>query len=211
MKTRAIMALMAVAGTAAVASAQGTATYSIAFGSAGGPNTVQLNPGQSTSVFVNVSFSPGVGGGTPPAAGLSDGGFGINGGGGGWSGGALPNPWGAQAVGGVGVNAGTGSATGVSGVVWGYGFLFNLPHPFPQNPANVWTGTYTAGATAGVFNVSFAGLAPTGVFAGATGLPTVVTYASNGGQGGSITIVPAPASLALLGLGGLVAARRRRA
>ena len=217
MKTRALMALVAVAGTAAAATAQsGTATYSIAFGSAGGPNTVNLLPGQSTDVFVNVAWTTT---GTPTPIGLSDGAFGITGtgtGSGTWAVDgntasatySLPNPWGAQGAGGLGVTIGTPSGNNVGNVNWGYGFLFAAPHPFPQNPANVWRGKFTAGG-AGVLNLSTTGLSGTGVFAGTTGIPTVLTFQSVAGTG-VITIVPAPASLALLGLGGLVAARRRR-
>lgn len=214
-----LIAATLLAGLATSASAQtGTATYSIAFGSAGGTNNIALLPGQSTSVFINVSFTPGVGqpyqGGT--VAGLSDGGFSISSSGanpGLWSGLTLPNPWGAQAVGGVGVNPGTPSGTGgVNGVIWGYGFLFGLPHPFPQNPATVWQGVYTCGPELSVINLSLTGLAPTGVFIGLPGggLPTVVNYNSDPGIGGTILRIPAPATLGALSLGAMTLARRRR-
>src|SRR5688572_31078169 len=104
MKTRGIMTLVAVAGTAATASAQtGVATYSIAFGTPGGSNLVSLSPGQSTPVFINVAWTTA---GSPPPQGLSDGAFGFTGGGGMWGVDnvltsptySLPNPWGAQPV-----------------------------------------------------------------------------------------------------------------
>lgn len=201
-----------VAGLAAGASAQpGVATYSIAFGSAAGPNSVVLEPGQSVGVFVNVSFSPGVGGGNPPAAGLSDGAFSIAGSGTGsgmWVALPVPFPWNNNSGTVPGSSPGVASANGVSGALWSYGFLFNLPHPYPDNPANIWRGTFTA-SSAGVISTNFTGLAATGVFAGTTGLPTVLTYASSPGVGGQVTIVPAPTSLAAVSLL-LLTGRRRR-
>lgn len=210
--------LLTVTGSAIAQS--GVATYSIAFGSPNGPNSVVLSPGQSTDVFVNVAFKPGVGGGSPAAAGLSDGAFSITGTGDGtgtWSIDgqstsptyALPIPWGGQ-LGGAQpvVNAGTRSALGVTGVIWGYGFLPSVPHPYPQNPANIWRATFTASAP-GLINASFTNVAPTGVFAAATGQPTVVFYDSQA-LTGQISIVPAPACGAVLALASLLATRRRR-
>ncbi len=220
MKTRAITALVAAAGAATAASAQVTATYSIAFGAPNGPNTITLPQGASTSVYVNVTYA---GQAPNPILGLADGGFSLTGlASGGATGGwgvdsntasptySLPNPWGAQAVGGLGVSVGTpaGNAN-LNGVIWGYGFLFNSNHTSPGNPATVWQGTFTATSATGVFNVSFTGLEPSNVFTNTAPFPTPVGATSLPGVGGVITI-PAPASLALLGLGGLVALRRRR-
>lgn len=205
------------AGLAGTASAQtGTATYSVAFGTEFGPNAVVLKSGESTDVFVRVAWTTG---GNPPPSGLSDGSFDITGAGGQWAVDAnpaspsysLPNPWGAQASGGVGVRPGHPQPSGISGVIWGYGFLWNVPHPFPQNPARVWRGTYTAGAAAGVFPVTTTPLGPTGVFSSNQhGIPTVYSFTSHPGFGGTITIVPAPAAASVLLLAGLVTVRRRR-
>lgn len=217
MKTRAILALVAVAGTAVAANAQNTATYSIVFNSAGavsgnGTNNIQVNPGSVVTATVFVTINPGIGAmvGNPPGAvqGLSDGGFSISGGtgAGSWAAGpSLVAPYNFP----LGTNAGTPAGGNVNGVLWGLGFLLQLPHPSPNSPDDVWTGTFNAGAALGVSNFTFTGLATTGVFYGGP-IPAVLGYTSNAGAGGSISVVPAPASLALLGLGGLVAARRRR-
>jgi MYXO-CTERM domain-containing protein len=211
-----VLCIAGAAGLAGSAWAQtGTATYSIAFGSPAGPSTIQLGHNQSVDVFVNVAWTTG---GTPTPIGLSDGAFGLTGGGGAWAVDSntasatysLPNPWGAQGAGHLGVSVGSPSATGVSGVNWGYGFLLTPTHPFPQNPANVWRGTYTAGTVNGQFGVTITPNGTTGVFAQNVTIPTVLNFQSNGGPGGTITIVPGPASLALLGLGTLAATRRRR-
>lgn len=219
MRTRTALSLALVAGLAAPAAAQlGNATYSISFGTPGGPNSVFPNPGQSINVYVMVSFTPGVGqpyqNGT--IGGLSDGAFSISvsdPGAGMWSSPSLPNPWGAQAVGGVGVNPGTASGAGVSGVVWGYGFLFGLPHPFPQNPAVVWQGVYTHGlAGFSVVNVSITNVAQTGVFLGLPGggLPTVTSFNTSPGQGGTIFRIPTPATLCAFAIGAIPFLTRRR-
>ncbi len=218
MTMRAISALAAVTGAAAAAGAQVTATYSIAFGAPNGPNTVFLNQGQSTSVYVNVTHA---GLAPNPILGFADGGFsiaglGLGGGGGTWSVDSntasptysLPSPWGAQAVGGLGVSVGMPSGNSLSGVIWGYGFLFNSNHASPGNPATVWQGTFTMTSGTGGVLFTFTALEPTNVFTNTT-FPTPVGATSLPGVGGWINI-PAPAGLALLGLGGLAALRRRR-
>ncbi len=224
------MNLRCAALAACLASAVGTAAaqpgwfaaYSLAFGSPTGPSMAHITPGASIDLFVNVYFSPGTG--SPQAVALSDGGFSISATasqGSIWSVDSntasptysLPNPWGAQAVGGLGVSPGTGGPGGVRNVYWGYGFLFSWPHPFPQNPATVWRGRFTAGLEPVVVHAWFTDLTPTGVFAYGGSLPTVASYHSTS-QGGSITIVPAtvpaPASAALFGLGGVMVLRRQR-
>lgn len=212
--------LLTVTGSAIAQS--GVATYSIAFGSATGPSSVVLEPGQSVAVFVNVSFSPGVGAGTPPSLGLSNGQFSIassGDGGGSWAVDpvsssptySLPTPWGGQASSAPMppgfFDVGTSSAVGVDGVVWGFGFLLSAPHPYPQNPANVWRGTFTA-LIRGTVNTLFTSMSPTGIYKSA-GIPTVTDYSSQA-QPGQITIVPAPACGVVLALAGLLTARRRR-
>ncbi len=218
MKARHVIAVLAVASSAAAAGArQGLVVYSIAFGSPVGPNTIALTPGQTTPVFVSVAVSWGP---PLPILGFADGAFSITGAGtgtGAWGVDSntasptysLPNPWGAQAIGGAGVNPGNGGASGVSGVVWGYGLLLTTLHPFPQNPATVWRGTFTAMAPGSV-DASFTGLKMTHVFAYTAPTPTAIAILTLPGVGGSITIIPAPAGLALVGLGGLAALRRQR-
>ncbi len=221
MKARHAVTVLAVTGAAATAGAQVTATFSIAFGAPNGPNTVQLDVGQSTAVYVNIMHS---GSAPNPILGFAGGGFsiigtGVAGGAGTWGVDSntasptysLPNPWGAQALGFLGVNPGTGSAGGVSGVVWGFGFGF-WPwtfHPAPYNPATVWQGTFTATAGGNV-GVSFGGFETTQVVTDTPPLPTLIAAAQTLGGTGTINI-PAPATLALLGLGGVAALQRRRA
>ncbi len=218
MKARRVVAGLAVAGAAAAARAQVAATYAIAFGSPNGPNTTTLAVGQTVDVFVNITHS---GSAPNPILGFGDGAFSITGasvagGAGTWGVDSntasptysLPWPWGAQPVGGLGVSVGTPSGNGLNGVIWGYGFLFSF-QPAPGNTANVWRGTFTAAAQGSV-NVAFTGLEPTSVFTSTPGIPTPVWGTSLPGVGGSITIIPAPAGLALLGLGGVAALQRRR-
>jgi hypothetical protein len=232
MKTRAIMALVTVAGAAAAANAQtgGQATYSLQFSN--GTNSITLTAGQSTSVSVFVSFTPGIGSQYGTAAplqgeilGLNNGGFSITGAGVGTATGnfgvlagtghpSLTAPY--NFLPGVATNQGTSAGNSQNGVLWGHQFIFSPVHPLPANPAKVWEGTFTmgAGATNGQINLSFTGMAATGVDVSsgppsAGAIPWVADFASNAGAGGTI-LVPAPASLALLGLGGLVALRRRR-
>ncbi len=220
MKARLPIAILAVAGAATAASAQVTATYSIAFGAPNGPNAVFLNVGQSTSVYVNVMYA---GSAPNPILGFADGGFSITGAGVGGGAGtwgvdsntasptySLPNPWGAQAVGGLGVSVGTPAGNSLNGVIWGYGFLFNSNHASPGNPATVWQGTFTLTSVVGHINVALTGLEPTNVFTNTSPLPTPVPAQSLPGVGGHIRPIPAPGSLALFVLGGLVALRHRR-
>ncbi len=220
MKTRHLIAVLAVAGTTTAAGAQFGATYSIAFGAPNGPNTIVLGLGQSTSVFVNITHS----GSVPanPILGFANGGFSItgvsigNGPAGTWSVDSntasptysLPDPWGAQTVSGLGVSVGTPNGMNVDGVLWGYGFLLSTAHPSPQNPATVWQGTFTVTSGPSI-SLTLTGLEPTAVFLQTPPLPTPVWAMSLPGVGGTI-IVPAPVGLALLGLGGMAALRRRR-
>ncbi len=206
---------------AAVAQAQtgGTATYSIAFGSPGGPNSIgPLPPGTVIDVFVNVAWTTG---GTPPPIGLADGAFSITGNGGGATPGtwgvntnsgsptySLPNPWGGQNIGGLGVSVGTPSGTSINGVIWGMGFLLTQPHPFPQNPANVWRGTFTMGTPTSSIVLNITQMGATSVFTGGPGIPGVAMFNSVGGNG--IIFIPGPGVLALLVPACAAAARRRR-
>jgi MYXO-CTERM domain-containing protein len=93
-----------------------------------------------------------------------------------------------------------------------------------SNNLNVWQGLWIPGAGVnGVVNFNLAignlGLLSSvaaiddghsAVNGGATDLPIALNVATTFGTGVSFTVVPTPSSLALLGLGGLIAARRRR-
>ncbi len=190
MPVRVIFAVSAGAAFAASGLAQtGTATYSIAFGSPTGPNSVRLQPGETVHVFVCVAFTPVYPPLNVPVAGLSDGAFSISGSGSGagsWSVDpastsptySLPDPWGAQSTGGLGASVGSPGSSRVAGAAWGYGILFSLPHPFPQNPANVWRGSFTA-SSVGVIKVGFFHLGITYVFPALQTFPTTVMFQSS--------------------------------
>jgi hypothetical protein len=231
LRTPAIVALMSFSGAATSAQTLGTATYSLRFGN--GLNTITLGPGQSTTVSVFVSFDPGIGawiGSAPPLQGeirgLHNGGFSITGssvGGGtgnfsvppGTGHPALQAPW--NFLPGIATNQGTSSGASHNGVLWGHAFMGGSPaHPLPVNPALLWKGTFTigAGSTSGQIDLAFTGLATTGIDVSSGppsqgGIPWVADFASNPGIGGTI-IVPAPASLALLGIGWILTMPRRR-
>ncbi len=213
-----VAATVGLAATGSARAQTGVATYSVAFNSPAGPNTLVLQPGETTHMFVSVSFTPTWGGYT--AAGLSDGSFSITAPGSGdgmWAVDAvptsptysLPHPWGAQNSGGWGVSVGSPGAGGITGVLWGYGFILALPHPYPQNPAIVYRCTFTAGSP-GEIDVAFSGLGLTGVFMITGGQWPIFTYQSSPGAGGAITIIPEPCAIVLVGLGGALGARRCR-
>ncbi len=155
MKTRGIMALVAVAGTAAAATAQtGVATYSIAFGSPGGPNIVFLSAGETVDVFVNVAWTTA---GRPQPIGLSDGAFGLTGTGtlsGTWAVDSntaspthsLPNPWGAQGPGGLGVTVGTPSGNNLNNVNWATASCSPRPIPSRRTPPTCGAASSPRGA-----------------------------------------------------------------
>lgn len=223
MKIAALTVALAL-GAATTAHAQGgTATYQVLFTSPGNPtptSNIVVPFGTPVTAMVHVGFTPGIGGivgngaMVGPVLGLADGGFSLNGAGGGalgsWSGNALAAPYNWQ----YGTSAGANSGLNVAGVLWGTGFLMGA-HPAPSNPGMVWEGTFTTGNTAGVASFTFGGLAATGIWAGplpsgAGPLPFSTLFQSLPGQGGSITVIPAPATAACAVLGVLAAARRRR-
>lgn len=205
MKTRAIL-VSAVAGLASVASAQ-TPTFQYSINA-----PANLNPGQTATITVLCGFTPGVGGaiavpvapGAGTVLGLSSGTFGIAGSGGSWGGNALTAPYNF-----IGTSAGTNAGGNVSGVIWGNGFGPPLGTVSTVNPTPLWSATFTMPASNVTLQINPVG--NHGVWAMPNGGSFSVEVLSTAAQGAQATIlVPAPASLALLGLGGLVAARRRR-
>ncbi len=225
MKPGASVAVLAVACGAAQSEA-GIAIYSIAFGSPQGPNLATLAPGETTSVFVNIWWSPAPASGSPGSAlGLSDGAFSITGfgkGSGAWSIDwnmnsptySLPFPWGAQMAGCMGPTLGIPSGNSVTNINWGYGFLFNSQHVEPKDPTMVWRATFKA-ISPGEVHFAFSGLSPTGVFIATTSIPTVASYTSTG-FGAMVIIappppatVPGPSAVLVLGAAALTVGRRR--
>ena len=202
MKTR-VIALSALAGLASVASAQAPSfTYSI-------QAPASLAAGATAQITVLCAFTPGVGQnvttslGALPVMGLESGGFSIVGSGGSWSGLSLLAPVNFP----FGTTVGTVAGGNVTGAIWGTGFV---PPAVPStvNPTPIWRGTFTM-PNANV-TLTLTGNGQGGLWAGphSSGLAVVANGAQAGAQ--ATILVPAPASLALLGLGGLVAARRRR-
>ena len=203
MKTR-VIALSALAGLASVASAQ-TPSFVYSLSSSAGTN---LTAGQTTTITILCQFTPGVGGivntpiGPRPVLGLSSGSFNVVGAAGGWGGLALQAPYNF-----IGTTVGGIAGGNVNGAIWGNGFGPPLGTVSTVNPTPLWTGTFTYPGGNVLLQVN--GVGNHGVWAGNPGEFSVESL-STAVQGGSITLIPAPATLALLGLGGLVASRRRR-
>ncbi len=181
-------ALVAVAGVAAAASAQ-SITMSIA--------DATLAVGESTTV----TLSAGYGGTDYAIAGVATS---VIGGGDNWSDLALIAP-----MAGPGTSAGATSGNGVDGIIAGQ---LNFPpamiYADATNPIAFWSATYTASAE-GVFDLS-TDTSKFDVYVARDRSTSESRLADLQEGAGTITVVPAPASLALLGLGGLAAARRRR-
>jgi hypothetical protein len=223
MTSHSLAAVVAACGVTPAVSAQvQTATYSLVFTSptaSSGNGTANIVVGGHAEItaHVLVSLNPGIGGtATGPGTlsgtilGLSSGSFSITGGGvnvGSWSAPALVSPYNFA----LGNSAGAVAGQSVNGAIWGLG-LVQPPHPSPQSPDEVWTGTFTTGSAIGVATFTFTGLGPVGVWAlppPPSLLPFESPFAANGVQG-SVFNHPAPAGALLLGLAGLVALRRRR-
>ncbi len=191
MKTAAILA---VAGVAAAAAAQSISIDVM---------NPTLGPGESTMV----TLSAGYGGSDYAIAGIGTN-FISSVGSDGWSDVQLIAP-----MDGPGTTGGAPSGTGVDGIIAGQ---LNFPpagiFADPTNPIAFWSATYTAPAdVADAFTVDLS--TDTSRFDVYVSRDSGLSESRLGdlreGQG-AINVVPAPASLALLGLGGLAAARRRR-
>jgi len=187
-------ALVAVAGVAAAASAQ-SVNIEVA--------NPTLNPGDSTLVTLSAGFDAA----DHAMAGiLTD--FISSVGSDGWSDLAILEP-----MDGPGTNPGTGSSTGVDGIIAGQ---LNFPlagiYADETNPIAFWSATYTAPAVvADAFTVDLSTeTSRFDVYIARDRSLSESRVADLTEGAGTINVVPAPASLALLGLGGLAAARRRR-
>ncbi len=187
-------ALVAVAGVAAAASAQ-SINIDVA--------NPTLGPGESTLV----TLSAGYGAGDFAVAGVETN-FISSVGSTGWSDVALISP-----MDGPGTSGGAPSGTGVDGILAGQ---LNFPpagiYADDTNPIAFWSAVYTAPAdVTSAFSVDLS--TDTSRFDAYVARDSSRSESRLGDlTEGSATIgvIPAPASLALLGLGGLAAARRRR-
>jgi hypothetical protein len=240
MKTRAILALTAVAGLAAGASAQSTTsstnmTFTLHWDDTGNHNG-QLEPGESALLTLDASFTnqntvgqfqPNIGTfGSGTIRGLGSGFLDLNS-----SGGDASGTWNVDQNAGFGVvgdwdvTGGQGNGTSASGGAQLQNVQFGqfAATPSAINTTNpilaVWSGTWTPNN----YNARTVTFTPAGAVAAGTAISSVTLRLSASGvasvfvvpanlsfAGVSIPVVPAPSSLALLGLGGLVAGRRRR-
>ena len=191
MKTAAIFA---VAGVAAAAAAQ-SINIDVA--------NPTLNPGESTMVTLTAGFDAA----DYAMAGIATN-FVASMGSDGWSDLAVIAP-----MNGPGTSAGAASATGVDGIIAGQ---LNFPAAMifadDTNPIAFWSATYTAPAVVDdPFTVDLSTRTTKfDVYLNRDSSLSESRLGSLSEGQGAINVVPAPASLALLGLGGLAAARRRR-
>jgi hypothetical protein len=106
-----------------------------------------------------------------------------------------------------GTSAGTAVGSTVELFVFGQIFFPPVINPSLANPIPLWEGTWTTNDfTARGVSVETANVARFSLY-DATGKSIPITATMGGDR---INVVPTPSSLALLGLGGLVALRRRR-
>jgi uncharacterized protein (TIGR03382 family) len=202
-----VIALFAVAGLAGFASAAGTVVVNMV------PQAASINAGESVTFDVFVDYS-GVTGGLAIAGWKFD----VNHSANGSASGAVNNAVFNQGV--VnGLDNGAGALIGFAGG--------QLPPAFGGGNVTQFIGsiTYTDGGTAGA---NYAVSLDISNYVGPTGALNIFNTATGGQSRSSLTsdtgnfhlvvvnsgsvdvIIPSPASMALLGLGGLVAGRRRR-
>ncbi len=234
MKTRAALGILAAAGLASSAFAQESVTYTLTWTDvlAGtttpGNGNGQIDPGEGARISITANITPGIGSPAtytpppPPGTGTIAGFgslfldlLGTNANGGTWSN-ITRGIW---ALGG----AGTGQASGNIIDVQAGQFVLPGGTANSSNPINnIWRGVWTpsdyssrnvgflsAGAvTSGGQHTSI--LIKYGTDAGGNDQYVGKFVSGNFGGTGNIPVAPAPSSLALLGLGAMVAGRRRR-
>lgn len=189
------IALLAVAGLATVASAQLNVSLSfdktsIAIGETATATVTASFTGAAGSYFSSISANLVANGGFVTASSAS----GLG--------------WGMAALGAV--NGGSANGGSLNGIFAAQQSLFGAVNT--GNPFTVLTFTVT-GAEAGVltYSAAVANSAPGAFsFTDAAGGPFAQPTYTNAMSSGSLTVTPAPSAMALLGLGGLVAGRRRR-
>ena len=192
-----LASLIAVAGLAAVASAQNVLTYSWSVSDTGNANGV-IEPGESALLTMKGTMAPG-------ATGFAGSIYQILGGTN-WNTGSVDSYDNLlDALTNDGVLQGNGDITGIES--------FQLPplfNPFfdASNPITLYKITWTpADYSARTVEVGDANHLNSDVYTDTSG--TSVPYQTVAGTA-RFNVVPAPASMALIGLGGLVATRRRR-
>jgi hypothetical protein len=192
-----LASLIAVAGIAAAASAQNTITYSWSVSDTGNADGV-IEPGEAALLTLSATMAP-----TPPV-GFAGSIYDIIGGAN-WTTGTLSNLL--NKVDTLATGPGTLNGNDIMGIE-----AFQLPPFFnpnfnAANPIAIYSLTWTpADYTARVVGVTDANHLNNDVYVDTFG--GSASYTGIAGAG-SFNVVPAPASLALLGLGGLVARRRR--
>jgi hypothetical protein len=236
MKTRAILALTAAAGLAGVANAQtqtqnSTVSFTLSFQDTGNHDGI-VQPGESALITMNVSFTGQntVGSFAPPVGTFSSGtirglgagfvdltGTANNGGNanGNWDvTDAIDPTW--DLIGSAAWGTPASAGSNLQNVQFGQ-FPTGPNAINTTNPINaVWHGTWTpASFTSRTVTFTVGDGAASGGFGasvlfrtGSSSLASAFALESYGNV--TIPVAPAPASLALLGLGGLVAGRRRR-
>lgn len=202
MPTRLLSAVLLVA--AAQATAQTSSTYRFH------ASPAVLAPGQTALITIRVDMDPDIGASVSSGTvlGLSSGAFSLTAMGaasGTWSNLACDAPYN-----GTGSNAGTAAGSNVTNIVWRTETLLMPLHPSPFNPDLVWTGSFTAGATPGPVSFTIIPLLPTKVWTAGPLAPVEFDFSAGFNDPQVLTILPAPGPLAALGLGVLLAARRRR-
>ncbi|MEZ6232669.1 MAG: MYXO-CTERM sorting domain-containing protein [Phycisphaerales bacterium] len=195
-----VLALVAVAGLAGVASAQ-SATVAV---TANGGANASVAPGAIVSIATTATW-----GGAVQFAGLAGS---INVSGNAGAGANFTSDFSAGTLVNLGAFNG-GSRQGIDIAVTPAVFTGGFIVP-PSGNTTLNIGSYdldTTGLAPGIYNVDFnaSALAPNVRLFLTTSTPSFVE-AQTEYRGATIEIIPAPASLALVGLGGLVAGRRRR-
>lgn len=195
------LALVAIAGLASLANGQ-AATMRV---TANGGAAAVVAPGANVVIDATVSFTPGM-----QFAGTK-GNLNVQGNVG--SGSGFTSDFAAGALVNLGAFTG-GSRTGMDIAVTPAFFTGGFMVPPSGNSAGIKLANYTlstAGVAAGTYTVAWNAdaTAPSVRLFASTASPNF-SEATTTYVGATITITPAPASLALVGLGGLVAGRRRR-
>jgi hypothetical protein len=190
-----IVGLVAVAGIAGAAFGQAGFNVGVEYGPSG-----SVNPGNPSAIVrISARFSPN-------DYAFAGGRFDVGASDGTWSGNTLVGP----IAGSPGVNPGVLGGSNVTGVICGQ---VHFPPVLPGNNSNpilLWEATWTTNDFTARSVAVTTTTARFDVYPSSTS-PSSQSRLSGLVEGaGDIVVTPAPSALALLGLGGLVAGRRRR-